>query len=148
MREQTCVFIGHRECYGVSLRQMQEELEKLVAMGVTEFLCGGMGRFDWMCARQIYQMKKRYPQIRCTLVLPYPSLHVFQYRFFDNILYPDCLETLHPKAAIPARNRYMVEHAAYALCYVTHNWGGAAKTYAYAQQQKLTVVNLWNGTAS
>lgn len=42
----------------------------------------------------------------------------------------------------------MVEHAAYALCHVTHNWGGTAKTYAYAQQQKLTVSNLWSGTAS
>ena len=50
MREKTCVFIGHRECYGVSLEQIEKELEHLIDRGITDFLCGGMGRFDWMCA--------------------------------------------------------------------------------------------------
>ena len=46
------------------------------------------------------------------------------------------------KAAIPARNRYMVEHAAYALCYIEHTWGGAAQTYKMAVKKGLTVLNL------
>lgn len=53
MREKTCVFIGHGECYGVSLQQIEKELERLINWGITDFLCGGMGRFDWMCARAV-----------------------------------------------------------------------------------------------
>lgn len=38
----------------------------------------------------------------------------------------------------------MVDHAAYALCYVTHRWGGAAKTYEKAVKQGLKMINLGN----
>lgn len=46
------------------------------------------------------------------------------------------------QAAIPARNRFLVNHSAYALCYVDHDWGGAAKTYRLAVRQGLQVINL------
>ena len=51
-------------------------------------------------------------------------------------------EKYHFKAAIPARNRYLVDNAAYALCYVTHGWGGAAQTLERAQKNGLTIINL------
>lgn len=52
----------------------------------------------------------------------------FRIRFedYDTILYPEGFETHHFKEAIPARNRYRVDHAAYALCFVEHSRGGAA----------------------
>ena len=37
MREKTCVFIGHRECYGVTLQQIEKELERLINWGITDF---------------------------------------------------------------------------------------------------------------
>lgn len=53
----------------------------------------------------------------------------FRIRFedYDTVLfYPEGFETHHFKEAIPARNRYRVDHTAYALCFVEHSWGGAA----------------------
>ena len=57
-------------------------------------------------------------------------------------IYPEGFEKYHFKAAIPARNRYLVDNAAYALCYVTHGWGGAAQTLERAQKKGLTIINL------
>lgn len=144
MREKTCVFIGHGECYGVSLEQIEKELERLIDWGITDFLCGGMGRFDWMCAWAVYELKKYRKNIRCDLIIPYLTFRIPEFVYFDEILYPEGFEKYHFKAAILARNQYMVDHAAYALCYVTHRWGGAAKTYEKAVKQGLTMINLGN----
>ena len=42
-KEATATFIGHKECYGVQAEDVQREVEKLIASGVTDFLNGGMG---------------------------------------------------------------------------------------------------------
>lgn len=47
-KEQTATFIGHKECYGVQTEEVRREIEKIIALGVTDFLNGGMGGFDWM----------------------------------------------------------------------------------------------------
>ena len=69
-KEATATFIGHKECYGVQAEDVRREVEKLIASGVTDFLNGGMGGFDWMCARVVFDLKKSYPQIRNYLVIP------------------------------------------------------------------------------
>lgn len=53
-KEATATFIGHKECYGVQAEDVRREVEKLIASGVTDFLNGGMGGFDWMCARVVF----------------------------------------------------------------------------------------------
>lgn len=76
MREHTCTFIGHRECFGLKAEQVRTALESLISQGVTEFLCGGMGEFDWLCARQVYLLKKEYP---CQRKKALPSGRAFLY---------------------------------------------------------------------
>ena len=141
-KKATATFIGHKECYGVQAEDVRREVEKLIASGVTDFLNGGMGGFDWMCARVVSDLKKSYPQIRNYLVIPYLTFNIAELKYFDDIIYPEGFEKYHFKAAIPARNRYLVDNAAYALCYVTHGWGGAAQTLKRAQKKGLTIINL------
>lgn len=116
-KEATATFIGHKECYGVQAEDVRREVEKLIASGVTDFLNGGMGGFDWMCARVVSDLKKSYSQIRNYLVIPYLTFNIAELKYFDDIIYPEGFEKYHFKAAIPARNRYLVDNAAYALCY-------------------------------
>lgn len=141
-RETTATFIRHKECYGINSEDVRAEIIKLIEAGVTEFMSGGMGSFDWMCARIIYDLKKAYPQINNYLVIPYLTFTIAEEKYFDSIVYPEGFEKYHFKAAIPARNKYLVDNSAYALCYVTHGWGGAAQTYARAVKKGLTVINL------
>lgn len=100
------------------------------------------GAFDWLCARQVYQAKQQYSEVECLLVIPYLSFRIRERKYFDDILDPEGFEKYHFKAAIPERNRFMVNHSSWALCYVDHDWGGAAKTYRLAVRQGLQIINL------
>lgn len=138
----SATFIGHNECYGLNMDLIYSEIIKFIEEGVTDFYSGGMGDFDRICAHIVFELKKKYPQIHNYLVIPYLSFTVFEREYFDAIIYPEGFEKYHFKAAIPARNKYMVDNARYALCYVTHSWGGAAQTYRQAKKKGLVVVNL------
>lgn len=142
MKEQTALFIGHGECYGVKREDVSAAVRELIEKGVTDFLCGGMGDFDWIAARAVYELKSEYPHVSVNLVIPYLTFNIRNKELFDAIIYPEGFEKYHFKAAILQRNRYMVKESAYALCYVTHGWGGAAKTFEYAKKQGLHIVNL------
>lgn len=138
----TAVCIGHGDCFGVSDQEVRHEAQKMIERGVTEFLNGGMGQFDWKCAKVIHDLKEEYPNVAQSLVIPYLDFNVREKKYFDEFVYPEGFERYPYKAAIPARNRYMVDHAQFALCYVTHGWGGAAQTYDWAVKKKLTIANL------
>lgn len=141
-KEKTATFIGHSECYGVDKNKIQAEIIKLIEAGVDEFLSGGMGQFDWMCAHAVYDLKKQYPNIRSHLIIPYLTFTISYREYFDDVIYPEDFEKYHFKAAIPARNKYLIENATYALCYVNHTWGGAHQTYERAIKKGLQVINL------
>lgn len=114
-KENTAVFIGHNECYGVTSEQIKEAIVSLIDKGVTDFLSGGQGGFDRLCGRCVYEVKKQYPNINNYLVIPYLSFNVYNQELFDSIIYPDDFEKYHFKAAIPARNKFMVDNANYAI---------------------------------
>lgn len=95
-----------------------------------------------MCARVVYELKKEYPQIRNFLVIPYLTFSIRNKDLFDDVIYPDGFEKYHFKAAIPKRNRYLVDNSAYAICYVKHGWGGAAQTYAIAKKQQIEIIDI------
>ena len=116
--------------------------EELIQKDVETFLSGGMGGFDWLGARVVYELKEKYPHIKNILVIPYLTFNVRNKDLFDEILYPDGFEKYHFKAAIPKRNRFLVDNSKYAICYVTHGWGGAAQTYEYAKKHGLNIVDI------
>lgn len=138
----TATFIGHNECYGVTKEQIKVAIVELIEKGVIDFLSGGQGGFDRTCAGCVKELKEKYPQINNILVIPYLNFNVFNKDIFDLILYPEGFEKYHFKAAIPARNKYMVNNSGYAICYVTHGWGGAAQTYEIAKKKGLKIINI------
>lgn len=115
---------------------------KLIEKGVKTFLCGGMGDFDWIAVRAVHGLNAEYPNISVNLVIPYLSFNIRNKELFDAVIYPEGFEKYHFKAAIVQRNRFMVRESAYAICYVTHDWGGASKTFEYAKKQGLNIINL------
>ena len=141
-KHKTAVFIGHAECYGLSEDLLRQEILNLIQNGVTTFLNGGMGSFDWICAKIVYELKQNNPYIESFLVIPYLTFHIPAKHYFDEIIYPEGFERYHFKAAIPARNDYLINHSEYALCYVNHTWGGAAKSMEKAIKNGLTIINL------
>lgn len=144
----TATFIGHSECYGITKEQIKQSVLTLIDNGVTDFLCGGQGKFDNMCARCVYELKKDFPNIKNHLIIPYLSFKINDKEIYDDILFPEGFEKYHFKKAIPMKNNFLVDNSEYAVCYITHDWGGATKTFQRAKKKNLKIINLANKNAN
>lgn len=143
MRYSTATFIGHGDLPTCNMSLIETHVERLITNhGCKIFLLGGMGNFDRACAYVIRKLKIKYPHIRSHLIIPYLSFGITDPSYYDEIIFPEELEGLYYKRSILARNRYLVDHAEIALCYVDHCWGGAYKTYQYAKKRKLPLIEL------
>ncbi|MBQ8194325.1 MAG: DUF1273 family protein [Oscillospiraceae bacterium] len=141
-KQTTATVIGHNECRDVDTDHLRAELIQLINSGVTTFISGGTGGFDRLCARMIHELKKSFPHIRSYIVIPYLDQKIFEPSCFDGSEFPECLETVPYRYRISHRNRWMADNAAYAVCYVTHSYGGAAQTYRYAKNHNLCIIDI------
>ena len=132
-----CCFIGHSQIWSDIFHALTDAVERHIAgYGVTDFLVGNYGQFDRMATAAVKRAKEQRPDIRLHLMLPYRPERgrpLPDMEGCDNAVYPLKMEGVHLKVAIPRLNRIMVEDASYAIAYVMHAWGGAAKTLEYAQ---------------
>ncbi len=136
------MFIGHNECYGLFYEKLEKVIIECINDGVVNFYSGGQGGFDRICAGKVKKLKKQYPFIKNILVIPYLTFNIFDEEIFDEIIYPEGFEKYYFKSAIIKRNKYMVEKSQIAICYINRNFGGAIKTYEYAVQKNLKIINL------
>lgn len=142
-------FCGHR--YFLGNTELKERLinELVIRAKQTETLfcySGGYGGFDRFAAHCVKEAQAKAANIRNCLVIPYLTVS-FQERvkeyngFFDEVIYP-AFESVPPKYAIIRRNEWMVDRADLLIAYITHSWGGAARTYQYAKRKGIPTVNL------
>ncbi len=141
----TVTFCGHSKIPSADLHTLAEkltfEIEKLIKYGAKEFLLGGYGSYDILCAKTVKKLKSKYPDIKSILVIPYIDKE-YDKELYDFSEYPP-IESVPKRFAISKRNEYMVQKSDAIIAYVNHNYGGAATTYAYAQKHKhMVCVNL------
>lgn len=135
----TACFIGHSRIWNEPNlpTALAEAVERHITQyGVTDFLVGHYGDFDYMAAAEVKRAKARHPGIHLYLMLPYrpeEGRSLPDREGYDNFVYPFEMEGVPLKLAIPRLNRLMVQDAQYAIAYVTHGWGGAATTLEYAE---------------
>lgn len=148
-KEHSAVFIGHSSCPKVTVKNITPFIENLVCKGVNVFYNGGMGQFDRITAQAVFNLKKLYPdrKIKNILVIPYLNYKKYDKALFDEVVFP--FEKQHESSvfytsAIPKRNHYMIDNAAFALCYVSGAPGGATDSYKYALDKGLQVLNTFD----
>ena len=107
-------------------------LDLLVSEGADRFYLGGYGDFDRFAAEAVKAKKEERPDIEMVLVTAYLSRQA-DGEFYDYMIYPT-LKDVTQRSAIPKRNEWMVDAADVVVAYVTHEWGGAAKTLEYARR--------------
>lgn len=139
-------FCGHGKINGEEAvkRWLRETVEALILRGADDFLLGGYGSFDACAASVVWELKRKYPAIRSTLVIPYLDWHVDASQY-DSTIYPP-LESVPRRFAISKRNEWMVNAADVVVAYVIHDWGGAATTLAYAKRRKKKVISYGGET--
>ena len=141
----SCFFIGHREASSEALPALTEAVEQhIVEHGVTEFIVGNYGSFDYMAAKAVIAAKERYPGITLSMLIPYhPAERPLELpQGFDNTFYPPGMEKVPRRLAIARANRYMVDHVDYLIAYAWHPASNARDLMAYAQKKGISTTNL------
>ena len=138
-----CTFFGHKDCYGLKTETLLNAIEGLVEKDVDTFYVGHQGNFDSMVHSCLKQLKEKYPHISYSIVLAYLPTNTQGYDPYQGCsVFPEGLETVHPKFAIEKRNKWLIDHAAYCICCINHTWGGAYKFARQAKSRGLTTINL------
>ena len=142
-----CCGFGHRDVCETVCGGLTEAIETAIRSGCELFLTGAMGRFDALFAYTVRQFQKTHPNIRLVCVKPYPTVELDAHRQYyaedyDDILIPAELLPVHPKGAIAARNRWMIEQSDLVIFCVTHRFGGAYQALRYAQRKDKQIIML------
>ncbi len=136
-------FFGHKNT-PISVKPL---LERTVFRLIEEnseiaFLVGTHGTFDLMAQNVLKQALERYPRISCHIVLAYIPVDANAKRYALPTLVPEGIENTPKRFAISYRNDYMVKECDTVICYITHDWGGAAQFVDKARRKGKNIINL------
>lgn len=135
-----CTFFGHRQIHENIEPSLKAALTELIENeNVCEFYVGCEGQFDRTAKSVLSALKKEYPHIKITVVLAYLNK---QYEDLTDSLFPEGLETVPLRFAIPKRNEWMINHSDIVITYVRWCYGGAFTASEYAKRKGKTVINL------
>jgi uncharacterized phage-like protein YoqJ len=152
----TCCFAGHRKLpkdrIEKIIKHLNQEVDWLIAQGVTNFISGGDLGFDQLAASLILAKKEMGQPVRLVFILPcknqeelWHSNQKIRYQNLlveaDEIVY---LSEKYPDGCMKERNRYMIDQALYCVCALMHSCSGTEQTVAYAKKKGLTVINVTN----
>ena len=149
MNGKSCFFIGHRETPDNVLPLLQETVNRHIeCYGVTEFIVGHYGNFDYLAAKAVITAKQQHPKIILSLLIPYHPAErpIKKPKGFDNTYYPPGMEDVPRKLAIVRANRYMVDHVDFPIAYTWHPASNARELVEYAEKKSekgaITVTNI------
>lgn len=128
----TVSFFGHRDSViNDNVRSwLYEAVEAEIHDGARLFYFGGYGSFDSAAAAVVWDLKRKYPDIKSVLVLAYLN-RKHETQNYDDTIYPP-LENVPMRYAISARNEWIIRESDVVIAYVLHSWGGASKALEYA----------------
>lgn len=139
-----CCFFGHKNVNSNLTECLLPILNELITEGVDSFLVGNQGSFDSIVLHTLRLLKEKHPHITYHIMLAYMPGAKQEYSSYDPMetLYPEGLESVHPRFAISWRNKWMIQEADVVVTYITHSWGGAAQFAELAERKKKRVINI------
>ena len=140
--------IGHR--YIERFRDVEVRLVNMLNIladqhPYLDLYIGNDGEFDILATSAIRRLIKRRGKENYTLnlVLPYAKANMdLLAKQYDNVILPPALHGVHPKAAITARNRWMLVNSDLLVAYVIREKGGAATCLHMAEKLEKPVVHI------
>ena len=138
-----CTFFGHRDCPETLKPKLRSTIIDLIENhNVDMFYVGKQGQFDAMVRSTLKKLKQEYPHIDYAVVLAYMPGKPSEYEDYSDTIFPEGLETVHPRYAISWRNNWMLTHSDYVITYITHTCGCAARFAKKATRSKEIVINI------
>lgn len=134
-----CTFFGHRDCPEFIYPQLVYFIRELVLNNnVRHFYVGTQGNFDNLAYRALKELQDTFQEVIVFRVLAYKP----RGNSIPDSMLPEGIEAIHPKYAIPWRNRWMISRSDYVITYVTRDYGGAAKFEKEAVLQGRNVIRI------
>ena len=142
-----CCGFGHRYVFEYLISKLDNAVEEAITQGCELFYTGAMGDFDSLFSSAVRSAKKVYPHIKLIGVKPYFTNDIntdkdYYAALYDDIIIPDELAGIHPKAAIKARNRWMIDNSDIVLIYTVRNFGGAYEAKRYAERNGKRLIKI------
>ena len=140
----SCMFIGDhavsKEIYS-TLLAVTEEL--ILTEKVSTFYVGDRGSFDSYAQIALNLLKKKYPHIKCFIVLAYipQKSNPFYLPPILETIYPEGLENVPPRYAINSRNLWMLKNSSFVVC-CPSKFGNSSKIIAKARNSGKTVIDI------
>ena len=138
-----CTFIGHSFVFSATVEnRLRGEIGTYLAdIDEASFYVGGRGEFDGMAAAAVRAAKTRHRNKKIQLYLIEPYFHAglnwdkdYNEKLYNGIIIPQELLSVHPKAAIQKRNRWMCDQAELLIAFVCRDFGGAYETLKYVKR--------------
>lgn len=142
-----CCGFGHRNVFENISSKLDNAVEEAIAQGCEIFYTGAMGDFDSLFSSAVRSAKKVYPHIKLIGVKPYLTNDIntdkdYYTALYDDIIIPDELAGIHPKAAIKARNRWIIDNSDIVLIYTVRNFGGAYEAKRFAERNGKRLIKI------
>ena len=133
----SCFFIGNRYTPNEIKESLVETVEKhITEYKVTIFVVGHYGAFDNMVIGVLREAKKQHNDIELYLLAPYAlTQQIDTPDGFNGTLYPEGMEKVPYRLAIPQANKYMVQNSDYLIAYC-HHIGNTRNIVEYAQKRE------------
>lgn len=127
--------------------KLDNAVEEAITQGCELFYTGAMGEFDSLFSSAVRKVKKVYPHIKLICVKPYFTNDIntngeYYAALYDDIIIPDEIADVHPKAAIKARNRWIIDNSDIVLIYTVRNYGGAYDALRYAERKSKYIIKI------
>lgn len=136
-------FFGHKDTPSAVKLLLEQTVQRLIEENEEiAFLVGAHGAFDLMAQGVLGQALQKYPHITCHIVLSYIPFERNDELYALPTLLPEGIENIPKRFAISFSNNYMVNECDTVVCYITHDWGGAAQFVNKAEKKGKVIINL------
>jgi len=155
VRERTACFSGHRvipsDRRDRVVALLLSAVSALIEEGFTDFICGGALGFDTLAANAVIAARAQNAGVRLILALPCKN-QTRNWNRADVLAYEallaaadevHCLSEAYTHGCMQRRNRFMVDHSAAVVTYCGQASGGTAYTIAYAAQEGIRRIPLF-----
>ncbi|MBQ6336595.1 MAG: DUF1273 family protein [Clostridia bacterium] len=145
--KKACCGFGHRNVFENISDKLDQAIESAIQQGCEIFYTGAMGEFDSLFSSVVRKAKKSRPHIRLICVKPYFTNDInidrdYYNTMYDDVIIPPELIGVHYKAAIKARNRWMIDNSDIVLVYTMRNYGGAYDALKYAERKNKYIIKI------
>ena len=145
--KKACCGFGHRNVFENIEDKLYTAVMNAAERGCEIFYTGAMGEFDSLFSSAVRKAKKTYPNIKLICVKPYFTNDInidkdYYAALHDDIIIPDELAGIHPKAAIKARNRWIIDNSDIVLIYTVRNFGGAYEAKRFAERNGKRLIKI------